>query len=122
MITMVSNGKEFKKKSLVFYDRIWHLTPLVAPFIVFLPSDMNKSLLLGKEGLVASFINKSLKGSLLDPSIVVSGKNVTNDVKLESTWKVTIEKQTMSSNNNHVSSSSSKKSRVQTTVGGYPVW
>jgi hypothetical protein len=46
---------------------------------------MKKSLLLGKEGLVVSFINKSLKGSLLDPSIVVSGKNVTNDVKLEST-------------------------------------
>jgi hypothetical protein len=57
----------------------------VAPFIVFLPIDTNISLLLGKEGLVASSINKSLKGSLSDPSIVVSGTNVIDDVKLDST-------------------------------------
>ncbi len=107
MITMVSNGQ--KEKSLVFYDKIWHLMPLVAPFIVFLPNDMNKSLLLGKEGLVASSINKSLKGSLSNPPIVISGTYFTDDVKFDNTWKVTIRKQTMSSNNNHVFSSSSFK-------------
>ncbi len=70
---------------------------------------MNKSLLLGKEGLVASSINRSLKGSLLYPSIVVNGIDVIDDVKLDSTWEMTTKKQTMSSNNNHVSSSSSSK-------------
>jgi hypothetical protein len=45
---------------------------------------MNKSLLLGKEGLVASSINKSLKGSLSDPSNVVSGTYVIDDVKFYS--------------------------------------
>ncbi len=88
---MVSNGKN-NKKIIIFNDRIWHPTPLTAPFIVFLPSDMNKSLLLGKEGLVASSINKSLKGSLSDPSNVVSGTYVIDDVKFYSIWEMTIEK------------------------------
>jgi hypothetical protein len=56
-----------------------------------------------------SFINKFLKGSLSNPPIVISGTYFTNDVKLDSTWEVTIRKQTMSSNNNHVFSSSSFK-------------
>jgi hypothetical protein len=46
---------------------------------------MNKSLLLGKEGIVVSSINRSLKGSLSNPSIVVNGIDVIDDVKLDST-------------------------------------
>lgn len=63
--------------------------------------------MLGEVSLAASSTNRSLKGSLSNPSTVISGTNVVDDVKLDGTWEVTIEKQAMSSNNNHVSSYSS---------------
>jgi hypothetical protein len=43
MITMVYNEK---RKSLVFHDKIWHLTPIVVPLIVFSPIWFEKKKLL----------------------------------------------------------------------------